>query len=368
MIAVREGPGTTTVDSGGRVSGAGGKKGSRRPPRRASIEKTRMRRREFIALVTLAAVGGPPIGRAQQSSKDQVRIGFLWGGVAEVMATRINSFLEGTRSVIRAEGLHVQLLSRTADGDPGRLPALAREIAAETVDVFFAAGPAAVQAATTAAPGVPTVAIDLETNPIKAGYVSSLARPGGNVTGIFFDFPDFATKWLELLREALPKLSSIAVLWDSSTGSMQLDAVQNAARQMSLDVHVIEVKDAASVGPALHDARHRGADGVLLLFSPLIGSNVGRISQLSLQERLPAITLFPEFAHAGGLMAYGPNLLDLFRQAGAMTGKVAIGMRPADLPVERPARFQLVINLKTARALQLSMSPSLLIRADEVIE
>jgi putative ABC transport system substrate-binding protein len=284
------------------------------------------------------------------------------------MATRVDAFLEGLRSTIRPEGVAVQLLSRTADGDPGRLPALAREIASGNLDVFFAAGPAALQAARRVAPQIPTVAIDLETNPVEAGYVSSLAHPGGNLTGIFFDFPDFATKWLELLREALPNISSVAALWDSSTGTMQLNAIHAAARHMGLQVQVIEIREAASVGAATRDARSRAVDGVLLLSSPLVGSNVGKIAELLLRERLPAITLFPEFAHAGGLLAYGPNLIDLFRQAGAMAGKVVMGSSPADLPVERPSRFQLVVNLKTARELQLSMSPSLLIRADEVIE
>jgi putative ABC transport system substrate-binding protein len=212
------------------------------------------------------------------------------------------------------------------------------------------------------------VAIDLETNPVEAGLVSSLSHPGGNLTGVFFDFPDFGAKWLELLREAAPNMSRIAVFWDPSTGPMQLKAVEAAAGSMGFTLHVIEVSDAGNVEQAFRTAQQLKAEAGVFLSSPIFGSNAGITAKIAVQHRLPAISMFPEFAKTGGLLAYGPDIVDLFRQAGTMVGKVLTGTAPADLPVERPARFQLVVNLKTARALGLTIPTGLLLRADEVIE
>ena len=212
------------------------------------------------------------------------------------------------------------------------------------------------------------MALDFETDPVESGLLSSLSRPGGNLTGVFFDFPDFSTKWLELLREILPKLSRLAVFWDPSTGPLQLNAVERVAGVMGLRLQVIEVKDIGKVEEAFITARKENAEGLLLLSSPLFGSNPATIAKLALEHRFPAITLFPEFAQTGGLIAYGPNINDLYRQAGAMVAKVLAGTAPADLPVERPIRFLLVINLKTARSLGINVPPGLELRADEVIE
>jgi putative tryptophan/tyrosine transport system substrate-binding protein len=266
------------------------------------------------------------------------------------------------------ERRHIELVSRVAEGDPARLPALASDIVAQKIDVLFAAGPAAVRAAHTAAAKLPVVALDLETDPVDSGLVSSLSHPGGNVTGVFFDFPDFGTKWLELLREVLPKLSRLAVLWDPSTGPVQLNAVERVAGSMGFSLRVIEVKDAGNIEEAFRTARAENAEGVMLLSSPLFGSHPATSAKLALAYRFPAITMFPEFAQAGGLIAYGPNISDLFRQAGAMVAKVLAGAAPADLPVERPIRFQLVINLRTAQSLGIDVPPGLPLRADEVIE
>jgi putative ABC transport system substrate-binding protein len=323
-----------------------------------------MRRREFLAVLGGAAAW-PVVARAQQQSVRNPRIGFLYGGVTEALALRANAFLEGVRATERRP---IELISRVTEGNSARLPALVDDIVAQKIDVLFAAGPAAVRAAHTVAPKVPTVAIDLETDPVESGLLSSLSHPGGNLTGVFFDFPDFSTKWLELLREILPKLSRLAVLWDPSTGPLQLSAVERVAGAMDLRLQVIEVKDIGKIEEAFITARQDNAEGLLLLSSPLFGSNPAMSAKLALEHRFPAITMFPEFAQTGGLIAYGPNLIDLYRQAGAMVAKVLAGAAPSDLPVERPIRFQLVINLKTARSLGINVPPGLELRADEIIE
>jgi len=288
----------------------------------------------------------------------------LYGGVSEALALRVNQFLEGVRGIERGR---IELISRVAEGNPDRLPALAAEIVTQKVDVVFATGPAAVRAAHSAAQG-PVVALDLETDPVQSGLIFSLSHPGGNLTGVFFDFPEFSTKWLELLREVLPRLSRVAVLWDPSTGPVQLNAVEKVGGSMGLSLQVIEVKEVSHIEQAVGVARKENAEALLLLSSPMFGSNPATSAKIALENRFPAVTMFPEFAQTGGLMAYGPNISELYRQAGAMVAKVLAGAAPADLPIERPVRFQLVINLKTAKALGLDVPWFLQQRADEVIE
>jgi putative ABC transport system substrate-binding protein len=327
-----------------------------------------MKRREFITLLGSGAVMGPlaaPISAfGQQQTVTNPRIGFLYGSVSEGLALRVNQFLEGVRNVERHR---IQLVSRVAEGNPSRLSTLATEIVAQKVDVLFAAGPAAVRAAHSVAQG-PVVGLDLETDPVQSGLVSSLSRPSGNLTGVFFDFPDFSTKWLELLREVLPQLSRLAVLWDPSTGTIQLNAVEKAATSMGLSLQVIKLEEAGNLPDAVRTAKSGNAEALLLLSSPMFGSHPATSARIALENRFPAITMFPEFAQSGGLMAYGPNIGELYRQSGAMVAKVLAGALPADLPIERPARFQLVINLKTAKALDLELPWFLQQRADEVIE
>jgi putative ABC transport system substrate-binding protein len=233
---------------------------------------------------------------------------------------------------------------------------------------MFAAGPVAVRHAQAGTKTIPIVALDLESDPVKSGFVRSIARPGGNLTGLFFDFPEFSTKWLQLLAEAVPGLSRLAVFWDPSTAPVQLEAVAAAAQSRGLSLHVEQVQASAELDGAFRSARNEKADGALILSSPLFGSNPQLLADLALRHRVPAITLFPEFGQSGGLLAYGTNLIDLYVQAGALVGKVLNGTRPEDLPVERPSRFYLVINLNTAKVLGVEVPPTLLARADEVIE
>ncbi len=317
-----------------------------------------------LALWSLAPT---PAAAAQQAAKVP-RVGFLFPGSTAAATSRIAAFVEGLRGMGYVQGQHFTLESRVAEGKPERLPALAAELVHLPVDVMHAGSPVAVQAARGATTTIPIVALDLETDPVASGLIASLAWPGGNVTGVYFDFPDFSGKWLELLKEAVPRLSRVAIFWDPATGPVQLKAAEAAARSLGLQLQVLQVRSPAEFEEAFRSARRGRAGGLLALSSPVFGTNPKLVADLAVQNSLPAIMLYPEFAHSGGLMAYGPNLLDLFRQAGILVSKVLRGRKPTDLPVERPTRFELVVNLKAAKALGLSMPASVMVRATQVIQ
>jgi putative ABC transport system substrate-binding protein len=324
-------------------------------------------RREFITLLGGAAVAWPVAALAQQTTKVP-RVGFLYPGPEQAAPPRIEALLNGLRSAGYDAPAQIEFVLRIADGDPNRIAPLLAEIVQQDVDVIIANGSPVILAARSAALTIPIVALDLESDPVASGLASSLPRPGGNITGLFFDFPDFTTKWLELLKEANNKLSRVAVLWDPMTSPTQKKAVEQAAGSLNIELNVLEVRTRSDFDEAFVFATQRSAGAMLLLPAPLIAPNVHILAELALRHRLPAITIFPDFARAGGLLAYGPNLLDMYRQVGVMAGKVLKGTKPAELPIERPTRFELVINLKTAKAFGLTVPPALLYRADEVIE
>ena len=323
-----------------------------------------MQRREFITLIGGAAAAWPLAARAQQTRIPKV--GVLYPGLATSAVTRVAAFREGLHNGGIAPD-DVEVIVLAAEGDPDRLARLALELVERKVDVLVPISELSVKAVRTVT-GIPIVAFDLETDPIGSGLVASLAHPGGNVTGLFFDFPEFSKKWLELLKEAVTPLSNVGILRDPGTGLTQLTAVQAAAALFNVRLDIIEVRGVADLDNAFLEASQRKVGAVIMLGSPIFGTNPKRIASLALRYRLPAITVFPEFAREGGLMAYGPNLLDAFRETGGMVAKVLEGAKPADLPVQLPTKFELVINLKTAKALGLTLPPSLLARADEVIE
>jgi putative tryptophan/tyrosine transport system substrate-binding protein len=326
-----------------------------------------MRRREFITLVLGGAVAWPGAGRGQQIP-DIPRVGYVYPGPSATAASRVEAIISGLRLSGFASPAQVEMVVRTTNGDPALLAPMVEEVFAGKVNVFVAAGPPVLVVARKAARTIPIVALDLESDPLANGVAASLAHPGGNITGVFMDFPNFAAKWLELLVESSPKLSRVAVLWDPVTGPVQMEAVKKAAASMKIELNIFEVQRLSDFDPAFTAASQGGVGAMAILSSPLIDSNMQILSDLALRHRLPAITLFPDFARAGGFLAYGPNLLDLLRQVGVMSGKVLRGAKPADLPIERPTKFELVLNLRTAKALGLSISQGLLSRADEVIE
>ena len=281
---------------------------------------------------------------------------------------RVAAIREGLNGTDNQRDLSFEIIVRLADGDVSRLPALATDLVNNRVDAIVAAAPAAVQAAAGATTSIPVIAIDLESDPVASGFVRSLARPGGNVTGVFLDFPDFSAKCLQLLIETVPTLSGVVLLWDPSTGVLQLKAVEAAAQAFGISAQVFEARRAADIAEAFYALDRSRMQGVLLLSSPLVAGNPQLIADLAIRRNLPTISLFPEIARAGGLLGYGPDIQDLFRQVGAMARKVLQGAKVAELPAERPTRFQLVANLKTAQLIGITLPASILLRADEGIE
>ena len=324
-------------------------------------------RRRFISTLGGAAVAWPFASWAQQTGRLPT-IGILYPGVTSVTVSRVAALREGLRAVGYADADRVEILVRASEGDPSKLAALAAELVEGKVDVIVPISPSAVRTAKSATTIIPLVANDLESDPVRSGFVASLAHPGGNITGVFADFPEFATKWLELLKETIPALSSVVMVWDPATGPIQREAVEAAGRLMNVKLEVMEIRAIAELERVFAAAGERRPDAIVILSSPIFGTNPKLIADLTLAHHIPTATLFPDIARAGSLMAYGPNLLGTFRQTGTMVGKVLQGLRPADLPDERPTKFEMVINLKTAKALGLTLPTSVLLRADEVIE
>jgi putative tryptophan/tyrosine transport system substrate-binding protein len=284
------------------------------------------------------------------------------------MALRMEAIVTGFRASGYAAPTQVEIVARTAEADPDQIAPLVKEVIGKNVNVIIAAGPLVVHAARAATRTIPIIAIDLESDPVASGMAATLARPGGNITGVFLDFPDFTAKWMEMLVESNPKLSRAAVLWDPVTGPVQVEAVGKAGGTLNVQLDITEVRRPSDFDAAFSMASQRVAGAMVMLSSPLIADNVQRLAELTLRHRFPAITLFPDFARAGGLLAYGPNLLNLLRLSGVVAGKVLRGANPAELPIERPTKFETVLNMRTAHALGLSIPTSLLLRADEVIE
>jgi putative ABC transport system substrate-binding protein len=234
--------------------------------------------------------------------------------------------------------------------------------------VIVATGPQAVRAAKKATNRIPIVALDLETDPVQAGLAQSLARPGGNMTGCFLDLPDMAGKWLEFLESAAPTSHPVGIVWDSTSGNWQLTAAQNASRRFGLDLVTVEVHSTEDLGAALRKALDGGVRAIVMLSSPITSVGSERLAEFTRHHRLPAISPFRAFADRGGLMSYGPDLLDFARLATTYVDKILKGAKPEDLPIQQPTKFELVINLATTKALGIAMPQSLLARADEVIQ
>jgi len=326
-----------------------------------------MKRRTFVVGLA-AAIGVLPAALAQTAGAVPEIVLFYTGPVAsaELRARLIREDLTAAGLV---EGKNFSLTMKVAR-DNDELSRLASELIHPGVAVVLAIGPAALRAAEATSAIIPIVALDLETDPVKTGLAKSLAHPGGNVTGLFFDFPEFSGKLLELLNEARPKLSRVAALWDPTSGPVQMEAAKASAAARNIRLQILEVSNLARLPDAFAAAEAEQAEGLLVLSSPLFSSISGikPVAELAAAHRLAGVALFPEFAQSGGLMGYGPSVNDLYHQAGGLVAKVLRGEKPAEIPLERPSRYRLTVNLKAARALGLELSPSLLARADEVVE
>jgi len=275
---------------------------------------------------------------------------------------------ETLRELGYTEGRNIVIREKSANGAPERLPGLAAELVRINADVIVATGPQAVRAAREATQRIPVVAFDLETDPVQSGLVQSLAQPGGNMTGFFLDLPDLAGKWLELLEGAAPMSRPVGVLWDSTSGNWQLRAAQSAARRFGLELYTIEVHSSDELGGAVRKALDVGVKAIVMLSSPITSVGSERMAEFTHRSRLPAISPFRAFADHGGLMSYGPDLLDFARRATAYIDRILKGAKPEDLPIQQPSKFELVINLKAAKLLGVNIPQPLLLRADEVIQ
>ena len=324
-------------------------------------------RRAFLAFLGLAALTSPCAAQAQRARRVPV-VGILQIARVDLPNAPIEAFRKALRELGYVEGQTLTVEYRGAGGKPEALPGLAAELVRLKVDVLYAVAPAAVRAARDATTTIPIVALDLETDPVQSGLAQSLARPGGNITGSFLDFPALAGKWLQLIRESAPGTRRIALLWDTTTGPSQVAAAKAAAQGLGLDVHVMEFRSAPEVDQALRAAVKEGPRAVILLSSPIASASSKQIADFTLAHRLPGISPFAAFAEAGGLMAYGPNLPEAYRRGAIYVDKILKGAKPADLPIEQPGKFELVINLKTAKALGLTIPQSLAGLADRMIQ
>jgi putative ABC transport system substrate-binding protein len=327
-----------------------------------------MKRRTFVA--GLAATAGFPSAALAQAANAVPEIALFYTGPmasAEARAKLVRDDLGADGFV---DGRNFVVSISVAKNNSEELSDLAKSLIRPSVKVILAIGPGAVKAARAATTTIPIVALDLESDPVREGFAQSLAHPGGNVTGLFFDFPEFSGKLLELLNEARPGLTRIAALWDPGSGSVQIEAAQAAASARGMQLQTLKVDDLSKLTEALSAAQAGQAQGLLVLSSPLFSSISGikPVAEQATSHHLPGITLFPEFAKNGGMIGYGPSLDDLYHQASELIAKVLRGEKAGDLPLQRPSRFRLIINLKTAKELGLQLPASLVARADEVIE
>jgi len=323
-------------------------------------------RRKFLATLGGAAAW-PLAARAQQASKLPT-IGFLGAATASVAGQWFAAFVKRLHELGWMEGRNVAIEVRWAEGRSERYAEIAAEFVRLNVDVIVTVGTPASLAAKQATSVVPIVFV-AASDPVGTGLVASLARPGGNVTGLSNQQADLAGKRVELLREVVPGLRRLAIMAnvDNSASVLEMREVQTAARTIGLEVAILEVRQAEDIANGFELLKSR-ADALYVVSDPLLGSNRVRINTLALGMRLPTLHAFREYVDAGGLMSYGPNFPHLFRRAGDHVDKILRGAKPADIPVEQPTKFDLIINLTTAKALGLTVPATLLARADEVIE
>ncbi len=327
-----------------------------------------MERRAFIGVIAGGLLAAPLAAEAQQAAKVP-RIGFLGNSTAALEANLVGPFREGLRELGYVEGRNILIEYRWAEGQYERFPALIAELIALKVDVIVTAGTPAALAVKKATTSIPLVMAAVG-DPIGVGLVASLARPGGNVTGLSAIAPELEGKRLELVREVVPKLSSIAVLWnpDNPFHAGSLKETRAAAQVLGIKVQLLGVRVSEEF-PAAFAAILRERPGALLVLADrLFLHNRARIVDFEAKHRLPGVYAYRELVEAGGLMSFGPSYPGMHRRAAYYVDKILKGAKPADLPVEQPTKFELMINLKTAKALGLTIPPSVLLRADEVIQ
>ena len=324
----------------------------------------------ILAIVFTLVMDGPmngAVARAQQSGKIP-RIGFLNALFPTTNPARIEAFRQGLRDAGYAEGKNIVLEYRYAERKADRLAALAAELVRLKVDVIVTSASQETRAAKAATNTIPIVMIN-EPDPVGTGLVASLARPGGNITGLSTLSPQLSGKRLELLKEIIPKLSRVAVLGNSSNpgNADTLKELELAAQALEVKIQYLDVPNANKIESSFRAAGKERADAVLVLSNSILTSQRKQVIRLAIKSRLPVSYPRPEFVESGGLMTYGVSLIENSRRAAAYVDKILKGARPADLPVEQPTKFELIVNLKAAQQIGLAVPPSVLARADRVI-
>jgi putative ABC transport system substrate-binding protein len=323
----------------------------------------RSERRRFLS-AAIALVAAAARARAQQGKVH--RIAFL---SPVRRGPRDEAFANGLRELGYVEGRNLELEMRFADGRPDRLPELVAELIRLNPDVLVVGSTIGARAAKQATTTLPIVFAG-SSDPVAGGIVSNLARPGGNITGFSLAYGDgFAAKWLELLKEAVPRVSQVAVLWSSSNAAAAgyLEELRAAARALDVALQAHQAAQPQELAPALKTVGAGAAQGLIVMPSPFAASQRTKLVEFASVQRLPAMYFSESFVEAGGLMSYGPSIVDTYRRAAGHVDKILKGARPGDLPVEQPTRFELSINAPTARTLGLTIPQSLLVRADRVI-
>jgi putative tryptophan/tyrosine transport system substrate-binding protein len=325
-----------------------------------------MRRRDFIKVITGSAAAWPLAARAQQAKMPT--IGFLGANTASTQTEWTAAFVQRLRELGWIEGRTCSIEYRWAEGRRERYTEIATEFVQLKVDVIATSGNEAAIAAKRVTSVIPIV-FAVAADPVGTGLVASLARPGGNATGLSLQFTDLASKRLELLREIVPKLRRLAIMANvgSAGALLEMREVQVVARTLGLEISPIEIRRAEEIAPSIETIKDR-VDGLYVCGDPLLNTNRVQLNTSALAARVPTMLGFREHAAAGGLLSYGANFPDLFRRAGDYVDKILRGTKPEDIPVEQPTKFDLVVNLKTATALGLTVPPTLLATASEVIE
>ena len=327
-----------------------------------------MSRKIFVWLLATALLTTATPAKAQQPKK-VARIGFLSSLSPTVVSDRVEAFRQGLRELGYVEGKNIIIDWRYAQGKTERLPDLAAELVRLNVDVIVTGGPAVNRFAKEATHTIPII-LAFDNDPVGNGFAASLARPGGNITGLSTHYPEISGKQLELLKDIIPRLSRVAVLGNSTVpGNAQaLRETERAAGVFGVKLQYVEIENPEEIESAFRAARKGHADAVLVLGSQVVTSHAKQFAELAAKSQLPAIYWSPEFVEAGGLMTYSVSITDLFRRAATYVDKILKGAKPAELPVEQPTKFELIINLKAAKQIGLTIPPNVLLRADKVIK
>ena len=327
-----------------------------------------MNRRAFLETLAGGLLAAPLAAEAQQAAK-KPRIGYVVYGASGSDPSGIAGLRQGLQELGYVENQNIIIEYRYAEGNPDRLPSLIAELTHLKVDLIVTQGTAVTAVAQHEAGTTPIVLVAAD--PVRSGFVQSLARPGGNLTGLTVAQAEhFSEKWLELVKDTVPKASRVGIIWNPTNPILgaSLREMQTVAPGLGLRLSSQPVRSAADIDAAFAAMTRAKVAAVIVQTDPLVVERTAQILRLAAAHRVPTIYGLREFVDAGGLMSYGPNLADLWRRAATFVDKILRGAKPGDLPVEQPTKFELVINLKTAKALGLTIPPSLLLRADQVIE